>query len=388
MKSLYFRHRRMPSPLTPTRLLFLLVYGLAGLQYTVTAASTQNLVHNIIEPITNSHVFLPVIFTNFPTAPGAPSLNPIPNEDQDNHYQVTWGEGKNATSYTLQESTAPDFVNAVVAYQGNATSWSTDSQGKIPGTYYYRVKGTNPQLESDWSNIQSVVIYPRYIGWQALWYGSGYIRGYENFDVGYHEHLIADLLTEVDTLRVAGRLWYDPNPQNWEEDNWFSYYSVTNGEWKASSEPKDPEWKWGSWMMLPFAITLKEGQPISVNGQPFSVSGPHPGYTSWGQGIQYWELRNKERLLYWESGELQQYVHEGEAVLRYDAGSTRLILHEDVKRRLYYQGEEIPGETVQYITILKSASSFPGSPTPLLEVTLPGVAPQPFVKPDGRTPSH
>jgi hypothetical protein len=98
-----------------------------------------------------------------------------------------------------------------------------------------------------------------------------------------------------------------------------------------------------------------------VGGQPFLVSGPHPGTTTFGQPVQYWELVNRDRFLYWDGGQgFTQYVHAGEARLRYDAGRTRLLLYSDVLRRYYENGGLTP-YTVQYIENLTGASSFPAS---------------------------
>ena len=43
-------------------------------------------------------------------------------------------------------------------YSGTGTSWT--ASGKVPGTYYYRVKATNSWGDSDWSNIQQTLVWP------------------------------------------------------------------------------------------------------------------------------------------------------------------------------------------------------------------------------------
>jgi hypothetical protein len=80
------------------------------------------------------------------------------------------------------------------------------------------------------------------------------------------------------------------------------------------------------------------------------------GYTTYGRSIQYWELANKDEFLIRENGERQEYVHEGDAILRYHAGNTRLLLYESVRRHYYYAGDET-GDTIQYIVQLSSSNA-------------------------------
>lgn len=307
-------------------------------------------------------VMLPAVMKNWPPIPTTPNLLPINNADQDNYYTVSWQNTGVGGIYKLEESTDANFSAPVLVYQGNNTAWTVPSPGKFPGTYYYRVKSTNPYGESAWSTTQLVTIYPLYVGLRVRWDGNGFVRGTYYYDIGTHWTNNLDLLTDADTIRSNNVFWYDPNPLGFESEAWYSYYSVTTGQWKASSVPDDPSWKWGHPWKLDYGLQLTNGQTVSIDGQAFTVSGPHQGYTTYGKTISYWEFVNQKKFLFWDGGgDWQQYVHPGDIVLRYDAGNSKLLIYYSVLRREYYQGD-ITSDTVQYIDNLTAATSLPGSP--------------------------
>ncbi|MFO7742596.1 MAG: S8 family serine peptidase [Anaerolineae bacterium] len=103
-----------------------------------------------------SFVYLPVVLRSFPVVPDAPVLNVISNPDGDGSYGVSWSPSEGATTYTLQEATAGDFHSASPVYSGPNTSQAIS--GRDVGTYYYRVRASNPSANSDWSNIRSVEV--------------------------------------------------------------------------------------------------------------------------------------------------------------------------------------------------------------------------------------
>jgi len=310
-------------------------------------------------PVVRHLVYLPLVMKRWPPIPYTPVLNPIDNTDQDGYYAVTWQKADLATTYILEEATNASFSGAQVVYQGDALSWSVPSPGKMPGTYYYRVKARNTWADSPWSNVQQVVIHPLFVGLELRWDGDGYIRGSRYYDIGYHETKDLNDLTDADTVRVHSHAWYSPNPLDFDSETWDSYYSVSTGHFKSSSVPSDPSWKWGYPWILPYDWQFSNGQVFWLGGQAFTVSGPHSGYTAWGQAIQYWQLVNRDKFLYWDGGgDWKQYVHSGDITLRYDAGSTRLLLHDDILRRYYYKGQQT-SDTVQYIINLTEANAFP-----------------------------
>jgi serine protease len=112
-----------------------------------------------------------------------PVLSPINNSDGDGNYTVSWAPGTLAkeeittihaptaaysiylpivlknydgTTYTLEEDDNAGFTSPTAVYMGTNTSW--DATGKAPGTYFYRVKASNDEGDSGWSNIESVTV--------------------------------------------------------------------------------------------------------------------------------------------------------------------------------------------------------------------------------------
>jgi hypothetical protein len=71
---------------------------------------------------------------------------------------VNWTSVGNADSYLLQEADNMAFTGATTAYSGAATQAAIS--GKADGTYYYRVRATNSEGDSDWSNVVSVYVGP------------------------------------------------------------------------------------------------------------------------------------------------------------------------------------------------------------------------------------
>lgn len=150
-----------------------------------------------------------------------------------------------------------------------------------------------------------------------------------------------------------------------EPDTWNKYYSVSTGELKATDAIIDPAWKWKWSGILLYDYNLTGGQTVLITGQEFNVTGPHSGYTTYGKPIQYWELINKNKFLLYDAGTAwTQYIHAGDAILRYDAGNSRLLIHDDILRHKYYEGE-LTDYTVRYISNLTSSNSLPGSPVAL-----------------------
>jgi hypothetical protein len=240
-------------------------------------------------------------------------------------------------------------------------SWTVPEAGKLPGTYYYRAKTVTSSRDSSWSNVQSVRVYPLFVGLKVRYDGMGYIRGLEYYDIGWHETIALDALSDADTVRAQFHGWYDPNPLGFEESFVTSYYSVTSGDWKSSNVPDDPSWKWGASWKLAYESAFTNGSTVQIGGQNFTVSGPKSGTTTYGKSIAYWEFMNQDQFLIYENGDAKQYVRPGEAILRYDAGASRLQVYSNVTRHFYYQGEDI-GESVQYVINLTAANSLPGSP--------------------------
>lgn len=314
-----------------------------------------------------SQIYLPLVTKRWPPIPYTPSLDSISNVDQDNYYTVSWTNADLAQTYILEEATSSNFSDSRVVYQGGALSWVVPSPGKTPDDYYYRVKARNSWGDSLWSNANTVTIYPLFVGLQLRWDGEGYIRGSDYENVGWHMQRTLSELTDTDTIKSHNYSWYDPNPYEWDSETWDSYYSVTTGYLKSSSVPDDPTWKWRYSQLLPYDWLFSNGQTVLIDGQAFTVSGPHSGYTAFGKLVQYWKLVNRDKFLYWDGGgSWKQYVHPGDIALHYEAGKTRLLLHCNILRRYYYDGQ-ITSNTVQYIDNLTSANSFPSVSVAIIE---------------------
>ncbi|MBU1747420.1 MAG: FxLYD domain-containing protein [Chloroflexi bacterium] len=88
--------------------------------------------------------------------PDTPTLYAIDNADGDSNYVVSWSLSARASSYTLQEGTGPAFSNPTTVYVGSSTSWSAN--GKVAGTYYYRVLASGGTGQSNWSATQSAMV--------------------------------------------------------------------------------------------------------------------------------------------------------------------------------------------------------------------------------------
>jgi hypothetical protein len=307
-------------------------------------------------------IYLPITIHTWPPIPTVPVIDPIDNADQDNVFVVSWKNPGVGGTYILEESMEPAFSSSNVVYQGPALSWQVPAGGKLPGVYYFRVKTKNNYGESDWSEVQSIRVYPLFVGLQVRYDGMGYYRGSESDNIGWHETISLDALTDVDTIQAQFHDWYDPNPFDIEDSTVTSFYSVTTGQWLASNVPEDPSWKWGYSWKRAYDSTFKNGDTVTIDGQKFTVTGPHAGYTTYGKAINYWEFVNQNKFLYWDGGgDWKQYVHPGEATLRYDAGASGLLIYDNVKRHYYYQGDDF-GDTIQYISNLTAANSLPGSP--------------------------
>lgn len=303
--------------------------------------------------------YLPLV-RNTPL-PAAPMLHAIENADQNNYYMVSWTPGANTISYVLEESSDENFSVSSILYSGGATYWNFPT-GKQPDAYFYRVRGVNEYGSGPWSITQSVTIFPLYVGMTARWDGNGYIRGSDYYDIGIHWTNSILGLTDPTTVHNYSEFWYDPDPLDFGYGSYNTYHSIFTGKRLSSDVPPNPDWKWDYDWSLPYNADYTYGETVYIDSQPFTVSGPFAGITTFGKPVSYWKFVNQTTFLFYDDGgPWKQYVHPGDITLHFDAGPSKLMLLEDILRHWYYLGS-LSNETVRYVSYLTAASSFSSSP--------------------------
>jgi len=65
-----------------------------------------------------------------------------------------------AETYVLEEDDNAGFSSPTTVYNGTGTSWSVPDPGESPGTYYYRVRGSNQWGYGVYSNLEAVTVLP------------------------------------------------------------------------------------------------------------------------------------------------------------------------------------------------------------------------------------
>jgi hypothetical protein len=88
----------------------------------------------------------------------APSLSPIENADGDGSYLIDWTDVVSATGYLLEEDESPAFGSPTARYSGPNSEYTVS--GQPPGTWYYRVKASDGQSDSRWSNTEMAGVKP------------------------------------------------------------------------------------------------------------------------------------------------------------------------------------------------------------------------------------
>mgnify|MGYP001333993671 FL=1 len=69
-----------------------------------------------------------------------------------------WSTVENVDMYQLQIANDSDFTQVVRSYSVNAPTNSYDYDFGLPGTYYWRVRATNPTNNSDWSSVFTIAV--------------------------------------------------------------------------------------------------------------------------------------------------------------------------------------------------------------------------------------
>ncbi|MHB1355179.1 MAG: C1 family peptidase [Anaerolineae bacterium] len=132
-----------------------------GLQSQVTVSVTANITYyiEVAGYASSSSGTLMLGLTRSQPTQAAPFLNPIENPDNDGNYTIYWSEqpSRRSDSYLLQEASDALFTRDVRTVT-NTMVQSFTVTGKLPGTWYYRVKGISSAGDSPWSNVSSVFV--------------------------------------------------------------------------------------------------------------------------------------------------------------------------------------------------------------------------------------
>lgn len=137
-----------------------------GLTDTAIITATSQLSPTVQDSATDTtivvyHRYLfPFIAKRWPPVPYPATLNPIDNADGDGFYTVSWPPTDLAETHVLEEDDNAGFSSPTTVYNGTGTSWSVPDPGKSPGTYYYRVRGSNQWGYGVYSNVEAVRVLP------------------------------------------------------------------------------------------------------------------------------------------------------------------------------------------------------------------------------------
>jgi hypothetical protein len=172
-------------------------------------------------------VYLPLILLNA-ALPSTPSLYDIDNADGDGSYQLNWSTSSGATSYTLQEDDNIDLSSPEGIYSGAETSQAVT--GKLPGSYYYRVRAENGTGFSPWSETKSALVnQPQQPICETHNFGTVGVS-YQIQPSGYTEHFSAQNNMHIESLEVKSVLSAD-------FPMYAHIYISVHGEQIASSNP-------------------------------------------------------------------------------------------------------------------------------------------------------
>lgn len=228
-----------------------------------------------------------------------------------------------------------------------------DISGRSSNNWFY--PGAYPsQFLPMLANIPAPTPTPKppatlHVGLELRWDGQGHILNDDYYwNPGLHEQIEIDRQVDPDTVRASGNQWYSPNPFNWQSEDWYCHYNNVTNRTESCSEVSDPEWKWRYPWIFPSDINLESGKTVKIDGQVFTVSGPHTFITGYGEEARFWRLVNRDRFLYHFNGtEWKQYVELGDAVLFYGYDNRRFLLFSNIKRT-YYKNDNQTSDSVRY----------------------------------------
>ena len=93
-----------------------------------------------------------------PYPPQPPDLYPIDNPEGDGDYLVAWTEVLFAAGYTLEEDNDVGFPSPTERYSGSDTQFLVS--GQSDGVWFYRVRASNQDGDSPWSEVKRTHVGP------------------------------------------------------------------------------------------------------------------------------------------------------------------------------------------------------------------------------------
>ena len=90
-----------------------------------------------------------------PPLAAAPELKSDSELATAGYYRLNW-QSDIAADFVLEEATDPTFSQAKTLYQGPDTA--TLISGRANGTYYYRIRNIQDDMENEWSNVTKVEV--------------------------------------------------------------------------------------------------------------------------------------------------------------------------------------------------------------------------------------
>lgn len=232
---------------------------------------------------------------NYGTIPTSPSGITICRAESDTSVYLEWAEVVNATSYDVEYSTK-------IEYFDNSTETSTENDIKFPHfiftglesgqEYFFRVRATNTDGESSWSDIKSVVIGKVPISPTTWSSTTTAIVGEEVTLYWAHnaEDNSAQTYAEVELYENGKKVSYTVRTDDQEDDEKTMYFVV---ETKKYIEGMKLEWRvrtagvtkeYGEWSIMRtidvYSPVTLELEVTDVDGRTLEVLESFPFYIS------------------------------------------------------------------------------------------------------------
>ncbi|WP_455219461.1 hypothetical protein [Kaarinaea lacus] len=86
------------------------------------------------------------------------------------YYRLSW-QNNIAADFVLEEATDPTFSQVTILYQGPDTA--TLISGRSDGTYYYRIRNMQDDIETEWSNVTRVEVSHHPLSRAFMFFGLG-----------------------------------------------------------------------------------------------------------------------------------------------------------------------------------------------------------------------